>query len=164
MKQLATAVTLLGLIASASAQSEPGVDIAFSGSQPSAAGSAQNFTGRVRLDMSFRAEPPGRAGGALVTFEPSARTAWHTHPAGQILIVTQGLGLVQRWGGPVQEIRAGDVVRILPGEKHWHGASPTNAMSHIAIGELINGKSVDWLEKVSDTQYPSPTVNTGETR
>jgi quercetin dioxygenase-like cupin family protein len=149
---------------SAYSQPDQGLRIARSGSQPSAAGAAENFTGRVRVDMSFRAEPPGRAGGSLVTFEPGARTAWHKHPLGQTLIVTQGLGYVQRWGGPVQEIQPGDVVSIPPGEKHWHGATAANGMSHIAIGELLDGKSVNWLEKVSDTQYPGTTRPTGESR
>ena len=164
MNHLVAALIFLSLATQGFAQSDAGLRIARSGSQPSAAGAAENFTGRVRLDMSFRAEPPGRAGGALVTFEPGARTAWHTHPLGQTLIVTQGLGYVQRWGGPVQEIRPGDVVWIPPGEKHWHGATAATGMSHIAIGELLDGKSVNWLEKVSDTQYPALTRPTGESR
>lgn len=164
MKRLSVALACLSLVSSVLAQSDAGLRISRNGSQPSVAGPAENFTGRIRVDMPFRAEPPGRAGGALVTFEPGARSAWHTHPLGQTLIVTQGLGLVQRWGGPVQEIRPGDVVWIPAGEKHWHGASPTTGMSHVAIGETLEGKSVDWLEKVSEEQYRSPASNPGERR
>nr|WP_184854944.1 cupin domain-containing protein [Acidovorax soli] len=164
MKLAPIALASLLLCVCAHAQPEGGLRIARGGSQASAVGSADNFTGRVRVDMSFRAAPPGRAGGALVTFEPGARTAWHTHPLGQTLLVQQGVGYVQRWGGPVQEIRPGDVVWIPPGEKHWHGATLTNGMSHIAIGELLDGKSVEWLEKVSDTQYPGSTRPAGESR
>jgi quercetin dioxygenase-like cupin family protein len=123
------------------------------GSQPSGKGPEAWFTGTVRVDPLFSAPEPARAGGALVTFEPGARTAWHTHPLGQTLIVTAGLGRVQREGGPIEEIRPGDVVWFPPGEKHWHGAGPTTAMSHIAIQEALNGSPVDWLEKVSDGQY-----------
>ncbi len=124
-----------------------------SGSQPSVVGPADWFTGAVRIDPLFPADAPARAAGNMVTFEPGARTAWHTHPLGQALIVTFGLGLVQRDGGPVEEIHAGDVVWFGPGEKHWHGASPTTAMQHIAIQEAVDGKAVEWLEKVSDDQY-----------
>jgi quercetin dioxygenase-like cupin family protein len=124
-----------------------------SGAQPSAKGPADWFTGTVRIDPLFQGTPPARAAGAAVTFEPGARTAWHTHPLGQTLIVTFGLGRVQRDGGPVEEIRPGDVVSFEPGEKHWHGASPTNAMQHIALQESLDGKAVEWLEKVSDEQY-----------
>ena len=124
------------------------------GSQPSTQGSADNFTGSVRVDSRFHGEAPARIGGATVTFEPGARTAWHTHPLGQTLIVTAGVGLVQQWGGPVQEIRPGDVVWIPPGVKHWHGATRTTGMTHIAISEALDGKSVDWMEPVSDEQYP----------
>ncbi|MES2613293.1 MAG: cupin domain-containing protein [Pseudomonadota bacterium] len=123
------------------------------GTQPSARGPVDYFTGSVRVDSPFQAEGPARVGGGHVTFEPGARTAWHTHPLGQTLLVTSGVGLVQRWGGPVQEIRPGDVVWIPPGEKHWHGATPTTAMGHYAIAERLDGKSVDWLEKVTDAQY-----------
>ena len=129
------------------------MDIKRNGSQPSSKGPADWFTGTARIDPLFKADAPARAAGASVTFEPGARTAWHTHPLGQTLIVTAGSGLVQRWGGPVEEIRPGDVVSITPGEKHWHGASPTTAMSHIAIVEQIDGKSADWMDKVSDEQY-----------
>jgi quercetin dioxygenase-like cupin family protein len=130
------------------------MEIKRSGSQPSGKGPAEYFTGTVRVDPLFQAKDPARALGASVTFEPGARTAWHTHPLGQTLIVTAGCGRVQRWGGPIEEIRPGDVVRIAPGEKHWHGATPTTAMTHIAIQEqLDDGKAVDWMEKVSDEQY-----------
>src|SRR3981189_578334 len=124
-----------------------------SGSQPSAKGPSEWFTGAVRIDALFGAHAPARAAGNAVTFEPSARTAWHTHPLGQVLIVTAGYGLVQREGGPIEEIRPGDVVWFEPDERHWHGASPTTAMTHIAIQEALNGKVVDWMEKVSDEQY-----------
>jgi quercetin dioxygenase-like cupin family protein len=123
------------------------------GSQPSAKGSADWFTGNVRIDPLFEAPEPARVRGAQVTFEPGARTAWHTHPLGQTLIVTSGAGRAQRWGGPIEEIRPGDVVSISPGEKHWHGASTTTAMTHIALHEALNGKTVDWMEKVTDEQY-----------
>lgn len=128
------------------------------GSQPSVQGPADYFTGTVRIDAPFSGEPPARIGGATVTFEPGARTAWHTHPLGQTLLVTAGLGWVQREDGPVQTIKPGDVVWIAPGEKHWHGASATTAMTHIAIAESLNGSPVDWLEPVSDAQYPAGTV------
>ena len=129
------------------------MDIKRNGSQPSGKGPADWFTGTVRIDSLFDANDPARASGASVTFEPGARTAWHSHPLGQTLIVTAGYGWVQRWGGPIEEIRPGDVVLIPPGEKHWHGASPTTAMTHIAIQESLNGKVVDWMEHVSDEQY-----------
>jgi quercetin dioxygenase-like cupin family protein len=123
------------------------------GSQPSGKGSAENFTGNVRIDPLFEAPDPARTRCARVTFEPGARTAWHAHPLGQILIVTSGRGLAQSWGGPVEEILPGDVVWIPPSEKHWHGAAPTTAMTHIAIHEELKGKLADWMEKVSDEQY-----------
>jgi len=123
------------------------------GSQPSGKGPAEYFTGTVRVDPLFEPDAPARVTGAAVTFEPSARTAWHTHPLGQILIVTAGCGRTQRWGGPIEEIRPGDVVSIAPGEKHWHGAAPSTAVTHIAIQEQLDGKAVDWMEKVSDEQY-----------
>ncbi|AHF84318.1 cupin [Rhizobium leguminosarum bv. trifolii WSM1689] len=129
------------------------MEIKRSGSQPSAKGPADWFTGSVRVDPLFAATSPARAAGASVTFEPGARTAWHTHPLGQTLIVTSGCGRVQREGGPVEEIRAGDVVWFAPGERHWHGASPTTAMTHIAIQEQLDGKVVDWMEHVTDAQY-----------
>ncbi|RYG35772.1 cupin domain-containing protein [bacterium] len=123
------------------------------GSKPSAKPPEEYFTGTVRLDAPFQADEPARVGGAVVTFEPGARTAWHTHPLGQTLIVTAGLGWAQHEGGPVEEIRPGDIVWFPPGEKHWHGATPTTAMTHVAIAEKLDGKSVEWLEKVSDEQY-----------
>ena len=124
-----------------------------SGSQPSTKGAAEYFTGSVRIDQPFRGSAPARVGGGVVTFEPGARTAWHTHPLGQTLIVTAGVGWVRREGGAKEEIRPGDMVWIPPGEKHWHGATATTAMTHIAIAEALDGKSVDWLEQVSDEQY-----------
>jgi quercetin dioxygenase-like cupin family protein len=129
------------------------MDIKPSGSQASGKGPAEYFTGDVRVDPLFQAPAPARALGAAVTFEPGARTAWHAHPLGQTLIVTAGRRLVQRWGGPIEEIRPGDVVWIPPGERHWHGATATTAMTHIAIVEQLDGKTVDWMEKVSDQQY-----------
>jgi quercetin dioxygenase-like cupin family protein len=129
------------------------MDIKRNGSQPSGKGPAEYFTGAVRVDPLFNAPAPARVVGASVTFEPSARTAWHTHPLGQTLVVTAGWGRAQRWGGPVEEIRPGDVIWFPPGEKHWHGAAPTMAMTHIAIQEQLEGKTVDWMEQVSDEQY-----------
>ena len=123
------------------------------GSQSSSKGPADWFTGTVRIDPLFQANAPARAIAASVTFEPGARTAWHTHPLGQTLIVTAGCGRAQQWGGPIEEIRPGDVVWFAPGEKHWHGAAPTTAMTHIAIQQQLDGKAVDWMEKVSDEQY-----------
>ena len=125
------------------------------GSQASIKGPVDWFTGTVRIDPLFQANDPARVTGASVTFEPGARTAWHTHPLGQTLIVTAGCGLVQREGGPIEEIRPGDVIWFPPGEKHWHGASLATSMTHIAIQEQLDGKAVDWLEKVSDEQYGS---------
>jgi quercetin dioxygenase-like cupin family protein len=129
------------------------MEIKRSGSQPSGKGSAEWFSGTVRVDPLFQAADPARAAGASVTFEPGARTAWHTHPLGQTLIVTAGCGRAQREGGLIEEIRPGDVIWFEPGEKHWHGASPTTAMTHIAIHEKLDGKTVEWMEKVSDEQY-----------
>jgi quercetin dioxygenase-like cupin family protein len=123
------------------------------GSQPSSKGPADWFTGSVRIDSLFQAASPARVAGASVTFEPGARTAWHTHPLGQTLVVTAGLGWAQREGGPIEEIRPGDVVWFPPGEKHWHGATPTIGMTHIAVQEALDGKTVVWLEKVTDQQY-----------
>jgi len=169
MKQLTTAVIALSLLASASSQTNqervtPGPDSAEAsgsqsiritrrGSQPPRQGPVENFSGSVRVEQVFRADVPGRAAGALVTFEPGARTAWHSHPLGQTLVVTAGLGQVQRWGDPVDEIRQGDMVWIPPGQKHWHGAAPGSSMAHIAISESVDGKTVEWMEKVSDAQY-----------
>jgi quercetin dioxygenase-like cupin family protein/alkylhydroperoxidase/carboxymuconolactone decarboxylase family protein YurZ len=129
------------------------ISIIRSGSQPSSQGSAEYFSGSVRVDPLFQAHDPSRTSGAYVTFEPGARTAWHTHPVGQILIVTAGSGLIQSWGGQIEKIRQGDIVWIPPGLKHWHGAAPNTAMTHIAIQEYLGGKTVDWMEKVSDEQY-----------
>ena len=129
------------------------MDIKRAGSQASQPGPADWFTGTVRIDPLFSAPAPARAAGAAVTFEPGARTAWHTHPLGQTLIVTAGVGRVQREGGPIEEIRPGDTVWFAPNEKHWHGASPSVAMTHIAIQEQLDGKAVEWLEKVTDPQY-----------
>ena len=129
------------------------MDIQRNGSQPTRSGPADTFTGTVFIDSPFEAPDPARVGGARVTFEPGARTAWHTHPLGQILIVTAGCGLAQRWEGPIEEIRSGDIVWFPPGEKHWHGATATTAMAHIAIVEQLDGKNADWMEQVSDEQY-----------
>jgi quercetin dioxygenase-like cupin family protein len=123
------------------------------GSEASAKGPAEYFTGTVRIDPLFKANPPARASGASVTFEPAARTAWHTHPLGQTLIITAGCGWVQHEGGPIEEVHPGNVICFPPGEKHWHGATPTTAMTHMAIQENVDGKVVDWMEKVSDDQY-----------
>jgi quercetin dioxygenase-like cupin family protein len=132
------------------------MEIKRAGSQPSTKGNSDWFTGTVRVDPMFSAPAPARVAGARVTFEPGARTAWHTHPLGQTLVVTEGFGLVQRDGEPIEEIRPGDVVWFAPGEKHWHGASPTTAMTHIAVQEALDGKAVDWMEKVTDEQYGRP--------
>jgi quercetin dioxygenase-like cupin family protein len=129
------------------------MEIKRSGSQPSRKAPAEYFTGAVRIDPLFQAPDPARTGAGSVTFEPGARTAWHTHPLGQTLIITSGVGWVQRESGRIEEVRAGDVVWFPPGEKHWHGATPTTAMTHTAIQESLNGKNVDWLEKVNDEQY-----------
>jgi quercetin dioxygenase-like cupin family protein len=129
------------------------MEIKRSGSQPSRKGPDEYFTGTVRFDPLFEAVEPGRAVAASVTFEPGARTAWHTHPLGQSLVVTAGCGRAQRWGGPIEEIRPGDVISFAPGEKHWHGAAPATAMTHIAVQERLDGRTVDWMEKVSDEQY-----------
>lgn len=130
------------------------LEIVHADSQPSVEGAGENFTGRVRIDAAFERTAPARVAGSTVTFEPGARTAWHTHPLGQTLIVTSGIGWVQQWGQPARTIRPGDVVWIPAGVKHWHGATATTAMTHIAITEGANGKLVDWMEKVSDGQYP----------
>jgi quercetin dioxygenase-like cupin family protein len=129
------------------------MEIKRSGSQPSAKGPDSYFTGTVRVDAPFAGSDDSRIAGATVTFEPGARTAWHTHPLGQTLLVTSGLGRVQRKGGPIEEIRPGDIVWFPPGEKHWHGAAPHCAMTHIAIAEMLDGRNVDWLEQVADAEY-----------
>jgi 4-carboxymuconolactone decarboxylase len=164
MKRFITRVFSLCLLGSTLAHansdgSSQSIRIARSGSQPSSQGPAEHFIGSVRVNPLFQAADPARASGAYVTFAPGARTAWHTHPLGQTLIVTAGMGRVQQWGGPVEEIRPGDVVLIPPGVKHWHGAAPSASLTHIAIQEQLNGKTVDWLEQVSDEQYgkmPAP--------
>lgn len=163
MKLLAATALSLSLLASAFAQSNQAVSasaqdsqmikITRRGSQPSRQGPSENFTGSVRVDPLFRANAPARTSGSLVTFEPGARSAWHTHPLGQVLIVTAGTGRVQRWGDPVDEIRQGDVVWIPPGQKHWHGAAPNSSMAHIAIVEALEDLAIRWMEKVSDEQY-----------
>ena len=129
------------------------MDIKRNSSQPSSKGPAEYFTGTVRIDPLFQAPDPARVVGASVTFEPGARTAWHTHPLGQTLIVTAGCGIVQRWGGSIEKVRAGDVIWFPPGEKHWHGGTPTTAMTHIAIQEQLDGKTADWMEQVTEEQY-----------
>ena len=168
MKRLATVAIVASLLASAGAHanqasvsptpSAPGeggetIRITRAGSQPSARGPAEYFTGSVRVDRLFPATAPSRMSGGLVTFEPGARSAWHTHPIGQVLVVTAGLGWVQREGGPIEEMRPGDIVWIPPGVKHWHGATATTGVSHIALQEDVNGQAVTWSEKVSDEQY-----------
>ena len=172
MKRLTVTIMFLSLLASACFHAEPGravsgsdasstssteasrtIRVTRSGSQPSREGPAQNFTGSVRIDPLFDRNTPSRASGARVTCEPGARTAWHTHPLGQTLIVTGGSGWVQQWGGSGQEIREGDVVWIPPGQKHWHGATATTGMTHIAVQEYLDGKNVEWMEKVTDEQY-----------
>jgi 4-carboxymuconolactone decarboxylase len=168
MKQLAATVISLSLLATTSTQTNQAgagaaldqdsqaIKITRSGSQPSRQGPAKNFTGSVRVEPLFEANAPARASSARVTFEPGARSAWHSHPLGQILIVTAGVGRVQRWGDTVDEIRQGDVVWIPPGQKHWHEAAPEAAMTHLAIQENLDGKVVEWMEKVSDAQYGAP--------
>lgn len=154
MKLVVAAIAcFLSLWSAASAESPQAIAITRAGTQPSSLGAASNFTGSVRVDSRFQARAPGRVGGGVVTFEPGARTAWHTHPLGQTLIVTAGVGRVQQWGGAVQEIRPGDIVWIPAGVKHWHGATPANGMSHIALAEALDGKTVEWMEHVSDEQY-----------
>jgi quercetin dioxygenase-like cupin family protein len=132
------------------------ITIRRSGSQPPSQGPAEYFTGTVRVELLFQPTGHSRMSGAFVTFDPGARTAWHTHPLGQTLIVTAGAGWVQQWGGPVEEMREGDVVRIPPGVKHWHGATATTRMTHLALQEHLDGKAVEWMEKVSDEQYKHP--------
>jgi quercetin dioxygenase-like cupin family protein len=152
-KAFSAAFMGLCVVTTAYAQAGGSLEIGRSGSQPSAKGPAEYFTGAVRVDPLFPARAPARTSGGHVTFEPAARTAWHTHPLGQTLIVTSGSGWLQRWDGPKQELKPGDVVWIPPGVKHWHGATETTAVTHIAIQEAMDGKAVDWLEKVSDAQY-----------
>ena len=154
MTPIAIAGLALSLAASASSSaSAQDMVIARAGTQASSKGPAQNFSGSVRVDPLFAAHAPSTASGAYVTFEPGARSAWHTHPLGQVLVVTAGVGRVQQWGGRVQEIRAGDVIWTPPGVKHWHGSAPSTALAHIAFQEASGGKNVEWMEKVSDEQY-----------
>ena len=169
MKVLVTALVSLSLFAStaqaqtsaaqadasptASAQDYHSIQITRSGSQQPSKGAAECFTGSVQIEPLFSARDPSRATGGKVTFQPGARSAWHTHPLGQILIVTDGTGWIQQWGGPIEEIRKGDVIWIPAGVKHWHGATPSTAMTHLAIQEQLNGKAVEWMEKVTDEQY-----------
>jgi len=152
-KRLMGCVTCAAMAQGPAAQPAPGQTITRAGSVPSVAGPAETFTGLVRVTPLFAAAPELNASAGLVSFEAGARSAWHTHPAGQRLIVTSGVGLTQEWGGPIQEIKAGDVIWCPPGVKHWHGASPDAGMAHIAVTGVLNGKNVDWLEKVSDEQY-----------
>jgi quercetin dioxygenase-like cupin family protein len=152
MKTVMTVVLSRGA-STAFAEPKKAVSVTKVGTHPSAAGPSSNFTGSVRVDSRFSATAPATVGGGTVTFEPGARTAWHTHPLGQTLIVTAGVGLVQHWDGEVQEIRPGDIAWIPPGVKHWHGATKTTGMSHIAISETLDGKSVEWMEHVTDEQY-----------
>jgi quercetin dioxygenase-like cupin family protein len=177
MKALTAILVGLPVLGVALAQTRPGADagvesttargsapalrITRAGTQASTKGPAEWFTGTVRVDPLFTAVPPARASAASVTFEPGARTAWHTHPLGQTLLVTAGLGRVQLWGGPLEEIRPGDVIQIPAGRKHWHGASPRTAMTHVALQEAQDGKVVEWLEKVSDAQYGAQPGKTG---
>lgn len=158
MRRLTIMIVSLCLLASAGAftgkaMAAESQTVTKAGSQTSYKGSAEYFTGSVRVDPLFPANDPAPFSGAYVTFEPGTRTAWHVHPAGQRLIVTAGVGWVQEWGDPIVEVRAGDVVWFPPGVKHWHGASPTTAMTHIALTGVLDGKNVVWMEKVSDEQY-----------
>src|SRR6266571_6908047 len=162
-RRFATAITTITLglpailrgqaITPLTQKQDPHMQIKRVGTQASTKGPADWFTGTVRIDPLFQSNAPARVAGASVTFEPGARTAWHTHQLGQTLIVTAGCGRIQRWGGPIEEIRPGDVIWFAPGEKHWHGATATTAMTHIAIQEQLDGKTADWMEKVSDEQY-----------
>jgi len=162
MKVLAVALISLSLFAGVSSQAQTNtakastsstIKITRSDSLQSNQGSAQYFTGSVQVQQLFPASDPSRTSGGKVTFEAGARSAWHTHPFGQILIVTEGTGWIQQWGGPIEEIRKGDVVWVPPGVKHWHGATPSTSMTHIAIQENLNGKAVEWMEKVTDERY-----------
>jgi 4-carboxymuconolactone decarboxylase len=155
MKQLAAAALALSMLPTVGA-AEAELQISRAGSRQASTAPAQNFSGSVRVEMLYAPSGPERTSAGTVSFSPGARTAWHTHPLGQTLIVTSGVGRVQRSGGPIEEIRAGDVVHIPPGVKHWHGAAPGSAMTHIAITEAMDGKAVDWLEQVTDTQYGVP--------
>jgi 4-carboxymuconolactone decarboxylase len=157
LASIAVSVCLVASSAKSQTSSDPGkIRITRSVAPPSESAPADHFTGAARIDSSFQSTAPSRFSGARVTFEPGARTAWHTHPLGQLLIVTAGTGRVQRWGDAVDEIRQGDVVWIPAGQKHWHGAAPNRSMSHIGVVEALDGKTVDWMEKVSDSQYAAP--------
>lgn len=153
MKTVATSIALSTLAVTVADARPVGQQISRAGTQAAVVGPQQNFTGRVRVDPLFAATPEVNASGAYVTFEPGARSAWHTHPAGQRLVVVSGVGLTQEEGGAVQEIRPGDVIVCPPGVKHWHGAAPATAMTHLAVTGVVDGKSVDWMEKVNDEQY-----------
>lgn len=153
MKMLSTAAMILSM-ASASTFADDKIRILHPGNTKSAQGPASNFTGQVRIDSLFQADAPAKLGGGFVTFEPGSRTNWHTHPLGQTLIVTQGVGYIQEWNKPAQLIKTGDIVQIAPGVKHWHGAAPEIGMTHIALAEAENGQAADWLEPVTDEQYP----------
>lgn len=152
---------LNGLAQSRTAAKPEAITIVRSGAQAPRPAPAENFTGTVRIDSAFAATAPGRVSGARVTFEAGARTAWHTHVLGQVLIVTAGTGRVQRWGDAVEEIRQGDIVWIPPGQKHWHGGAPGSSMTHVALVEQLDGKSTEWMEKVSDAQYGAQVVSAG---
>jgi quercetin dioxygenase-like cupin family protein len=149
----ASAMAAAAFVSASSALASEAITITQAGSQPASIGAPDRFTGSVRVEDNFKATAPATVGGATVTFEPGARTAWHSHPLGQTLIVTNGVGVVQMWEGPPREIRSGDTVWIPPGAKHWHVASTRNGMTHIAFSESLDGKSVDWLEQVTDAQY-----------
>lgn len=153
MRDLVTAAVLCSLAPQVSAEEANAISVMRVGSQPSTAGAAENFTGSARVDSRFKGSGPARISGGMVTFEPGARTAWHSHPLGQTLFVASGVGLVQHWEGEIQEIRPGDIVWIPPGVKHWHGAAPAVGMSHLAFSEALGGKSVEWMEQVTDEQY-----------
>ena len=157
MKQIAITLAALSFACAASARAqEAGLVITRAAARPWRVAPVENFTGVARVQPLFDTTAMARAYGASVSFDPGARTAWHTHLRGQVLIVTEGVGRVQRWGAPIEEIRPGDVVRIPPNVKHWHGAAPTSAMTHVAIVENLNGRNTDWMEKVSDAQYRAP--------
>lgn len=157
MKTLAAATLAIAMLESATG-AEPDLQFSRTGTRPTVLAPAQSFTGQAQVEMLFTPAGPDRTSAGSVTFAPGARTAWHTHPLGQTLIVTAGEGRIQRWGGPIEIIRPGDVVRIPPDVKHWHGAAPDKAMTHIAVQEALDGKTVDWLEQVSDAQYNSPST------
>lgn len=152
---VASAIAAAAFVSASSALASEAITITHAGSQPAIVGAPDKFTGSVRVEDNFKATAPATVGGATVIFEPGARTAWHSHPLGQTLIVTSGVGVVQMWEGRQQEIRSGDTVWIPPGVKHWHGASPRNGMTHIAFSESLDDKSVDWLELVTDAEYSS---------